>query len=767
MRCTEACNDLMRPSRIKNTKMLDTLLNAANDVSISLISVDIFDTLIFRDADDPDEILLEVAARAQNLGLISNDDACFFVRQRRWAEKRARALNKIASGSNEVTLQFIYEQISNNPQILASLEEEQEVRRWFLNKELLDTLIHLQSIGKKIVFVSDMYLSESLISEYLKSMAVGLEVTDIRVSSHRHTSKADGHAFDQLLSDYGFEGRNVLHVGDNFVDDIQMAASKGFKTYFLQKPTYLIEVMRLEHAIDHGGTLGLSRLRRQFLCHYPALEGPTFEVLGACLFGPVLVGWARWIIQTCHENGITELYCLLREGEIVAETIKALDDTLTVKTLAISRRSSYLPALGQLSPESLFSLSERRGYCLSELAEDIGQTLPSELMPYREECLSTLVAMDVWKTLLEWTATSASAIRGYLAEQNAFLRRYLTEQGLGNRRNQAILDWGCGGSLLDSVSRLLGLSQSHYFLYYYKESAFELLSRGELHTFQPSSLEAQSRALAASPEVCEILLNQQLCSTIKYREHNGQICPQTSTVRSRNAKELQQFKMGFDAFVSSAVSEHWLEQGIDVDCRKRLFTILYRLVEFPLRSEAQILASLRVPLSNGNSLPLIPDSTNLHLKGSIDQLWRNYQKGDQGHDRDCWWLPGFIAVQNGGFLLQQLPLSQHMSDEITLALLAEAVRAKGVRKVIVYGAGILGYQLGVLLMRDGISLAYYIDRRAGDGSLTLLGRPVENLDKIALSKDMPIVIASRAFANDIYQALIKKNPDIADIVIRL
>lgn len=132
------------------------------------------------------------------------------------------------------------------------------------------------------------------------------------------------------------------------------------------------------------------------------------------------------------------------------------------------------------------------------------------------------------------------------------------------------------------------------------------------------------------------------------------------------------------------------------------------------------------------------------------------KKGDQGHVRDCWWLPGFIAVQNGGFLLQQVPFSQHLSDEITLALLADAVRAKGVREVIVYGAGILGYQLGVLLMRDGISLAYYIDRRAVDGSLTLLGRPVENLEKIVLSKTVPIVIASRAFANDIYQALIKK-----------
>ncbi|MBK8973257.1 MAG: hypothetical protein IPM37_18595 [Hahellaceae bacterium] len=747
--------------------MLDALLNAADDASIALISVDIFDTLIFRDIDDPDEILLEVAARARNLGLISNDDAHFFVRQRKWAEKRARALSKIASGSNEVRLPFIYEQISNNPRILASLEEDQEVRSWFLNKELLDTLLHLQTIGKKIVFVSDMYLSELLISEYLKRKAVGLEVTDVRVSSQRRTSKAEGKAFDQLLSDYGCEGCNVLHIGDNFVDDIQMAASKGFKTYFLQKPAYLIEVMRLEHAINHGGTLGLSRLRRQFLSHNPALEGPTFEVMGACLFGPVLVGWARWIIQTCHETGITELYCLLREGEIVAETIKALDDTLTVKTLAISRRSSYLPIQGELSPEILFSLSERRGYCLAELAEDIAQTLPSELIQYREECLSSLVAMDIWQKILDWTAQSAFAICEHLNEQRIFLQRYLTEQGLGSGGHQAILDWGCGGSLLATISRVLKLDHGHFFLFYYRERALELLSRGQIHSFQPSSLELESRALAASPEVCEILLNQQLCSTIKYCEHNGQICPQTSTFLSRNAKELQQFKMGFDAFVSTSVSEHWLEQGVDVDCRKRLFTILYRLIEFPLRSEAQILASLSVPLSNDKSLPLIPDSTNLPLKGSIDRLWRNYKKGDQGHVRDCWWLPGFIAVQNGGFLLQQVPFSQHLSDEITLALLADAVRAKGVREVIVYGAGILGYQLGVLLMRDGISLAYYIDRRAVDGSLTLLGRPVENLEKIVLSKTVPIVIASRAFANDIYQALIKKNPDVADIVIRL
>lgn len=735
--------------------MFDALRQACLDSDIKVISVDMFDTLIFRDSGEPKDLFRTLAEHAQNEGLLQDDDIESFVSLRIAAEEQARREAHNIIGRREVTLEQIYDQIPYfNSDQWCQLEIKVEQADWFLNEPLINILESAQKNDNKLVLLSDMYLPEYAILNFLNLKCPTINWAKIWVSGERKKSKMEGDIFPALVLELNITAEQVLHIGDNLISDVQMAQANNIQPFHLKISDYLTEINKLEKAISAFNVKGLLRLRRALL-QRDTSTALSYYSLGAAIYGPVLVAFARWIVQRCHKHGIETLYCLLREGKIIADTIKVLFPEFDVRTISISRRSSLLPSMKELTTQQLYALTERRGYCLAELSVDIRQALPEKLEGHRDYCLSDLVKLKIWKSIVDWIDDNQSAIKHYLTEQSYLLNEYLTSKGLKNSTQQAILDWGCGGSMFNTISTLMNLKDNHYFLYYRKPAAQVLTFKGRLHCFQPQSLHLQSQSLATSPELSEVLLNQNLSSTIFYEQGERGTISIKKEIATQNSIELDEFKTAILDCAINAKNQSWLVGNVDIKTRARIFTILYRLIDYPLYSEAMLLKDLPIPSLSLSKSVLLPEDDIKRIAGkSALECWKDSLNNTGSNE--VWWHRGLISIAHPSFLQCQGHLFQKFDEDRLPIILLDKLKHKKLNKVVIYGAGELGSRVHQIFKTNNITTQFFIDRRAENYTFRVDGLPVYSLNEANVGQKETVVIASNAFIKEIYKELKSK-----------
>lgn len=135
----------------------------------NIISFDIFDTLIKRYVNKPEDIFYFV----ENIYDKKNKIKSNFKIKRINAEKRARKKYPYT----EVNLDEIYGELIrdfslNECHFLKNLEIEAEVDFCFRNKEIYDIYKYAVKKKKKIYIISDMYLPREIIEKILKKMDI-------------------------------------------------------------------------------------------------------------------------------------------------------------------------------------------------------------------------------------------------------------------------------------------------------------------------------------------------------------------------------------------------------------------------------------------------------------------------------------------------------------------------------------------------------------------------------------------------------------------
>ena len=78
---------------------------------------------------------------------------------------------------------------------------------------------HCWKEGKRMIIVSDMYLSHSDIEDILTGSGYDIKGIPVYVSSEYGLTKRTGSLFKAVLRKEGMEGREkeVLHIGDNLI----------------------------------------------------------------------------------------------------------------------------------------------------------------------------------------------------------------------------------------------------------------------------------------------------------------------------------------------------------------------------------------------------------------------------------------------------------------------------------------------------------------------------------------------------------------------
>ncbi len=346
---------------IIDTKVLD---------SYAVISFDVFDTLIKRNVLYPKDLFFyEERILVNRYGNRFKD----FGKRRIEVEKAIRE----KSQSHECTLSGIYDELFKNfyndecfnftASENAALEFELEEQVCEQNLSMYKVFKYCQEAGKKIFFVSDMYLSASEIQKLLIKCGYDAFEKDIYVSVEHDANKRSGKLFEKLLQQEGLDAKTVLHIGDSYRGDYLGAQKAGIKSVhidrYVENCIYPMKYEEKENVLLDDRTL------KSVINNATASETDRFEKIGTECLSPIVIGYVLWIRKQAEKHDIKKLIFLARDSFLFYQTYKKYfnDDAISLEYAYVSRKSLRL---------SYFLSIENHG--------DICLTFPTQRLTIRE-----------------------------------------------------------------------------------------------------------------------------------------------------------------------------------------------------------------------------------------------------------------------------------------------------------------------------------------------------------------------------------------------
>lgn len=288
---------------------------------IRMLSLDCFDTLLWRDTHAPRDLFGALPAVT--------------VAQRQWAESRARSAAMISRRRNEVSIAEIYRELYPNADDAArsaaiDAEIAAEARHCFAFRPTVALMQEAKRRGLDVIIVSDTYLDAEQLRGLIAAAAgadVAALIDRVFCSSTYGASKAEG-LYKHVLKAIDVPAQAILHIGDNFNADVKGVAPFGVQTLHLEQFLPATEQrLRLEsatsamlHPVEPGVTISHQPHRATLAAIEPQIADPA-EALGFSVIGPVLHGFNRWIaaetaaLRAQHGGTVHQLF-LMRDGHL-------------------------------------------------------------------------------------------------------------------------------------------------------------------------------------------------------------------------------------------------------------------------------------------------------------------------------------------------------------------------------------------------------------------------------------------------------------------
>lgn len=346
------------------------------NTSAKAISFDVFDTVLMRSSVTPDSIFFEIGKRASDSGL-SSLSAESFAKIRYKAEKLART----NANGQEVSLEAIYGEALRafaSPGSIAewkTLEESCERDALVAIPGLPELLSEARQKFGRIIFISDMYLSEEFLSEILTSQGLFQTGDRLYVSSAEKCQKVDGRLFQRVQKNTNIQPSEWIHVGDNWNADIVQSRRLGLQAFHFTATTpNSAEKAITSNTPPHSFASQLSgsaikaRLRSQ--AKNP-LQQAIWET-GTGVTAPILHLYTEWLLQKAHQKGITQLCFLARDAFFPMEVTKQVlasrkDSTFRIHYIHGSRGTYLALGFKKLTEEAWDKLTTYGGKTASSL----------------------------------------------------------------------------------------------------------------------------------------------------------------------------------------------------------------------------------------------------------------------------------------------------------------------------------------------------------------------------------------------------------------
>lgn len=301
------------------------------------VSFDLFDTLIFRTVQSPQDVFRIVPLLYNEKNSVEKVDEHKFYIDRIFAEYKARKKTE----KEEVTLDEIYSYLEYPASlkiILKEIEIEFEIKNCIRNEAIVPLQQECLKLEKKVVITTDMYLPRNCIVEILKKINISYE--KLYISAEVGLTKLSGHLYDYILHDLNIDNTKIIHIGDNLITDISKAKSRGIEA--LLRPAqghskvYSSDRIGLNPGLNH--LIGLAN---------HCSDNTVKSRIGEFTLAPFLFEFCHWINKKKRELKINKLYFLAREGYLIKKIYEMLfpEDSENCIYLRLNKNIMRLPAL--------------------------------------------------------------------------------------------------------------------------------------------------------------------------------------------------------------------------------------------------------------------------------------------------------------------------------------------------------------------------------------------------------------------------------------
>jgi predicted HAD superfamily hydrolase len=192
---------------------------------IKIVSFDVFDTLVYRPAVFPKDIFYIVDRELDAEGITD------FISYRADAEEKLKKPN----ASFEDIYKFIEKEYNLPGKTIEAMKsKELEVELSLIKPRLVVKKLYDFALaqGKKVIVISDMYLTKDFIKEILDKNDYK-SIESIFVSCEYNKRKDSGELYDEAIKILKAKPSEIVHIGDNHFSDIEVPAKKGIVSLYV------------------------------------------------------------------------------------------------------------------------------------------------------------------------------------------------------------------------------------------------------------------------------------------------------------------------------------------------------------------------------------------------------------------------------------------------------------------------------------------------------------------------------------------------------
>jgi FMN phosphatase YigB (HAD superfamily) len=665
------------PTRDRH-RLLDDARRMVVDRSCSVLSLDIFDTVLWRRVPRPTDVFGIVGARLRDAGRCPSwiSDATF--RQMRIAAER-RARERRGSLGTEVSLLDIWREMpvsvfgENRIEELVDVEVDVEAEFTVVDLDIADLVQLARKHDTPVILVSDTYFTEDHLHQLLDRPELG-PMHDVRVfRSHQHGVDKGSGLWEIVLNDLGRSPGQVLHIGDNGFCDHETPSELGIRTVHYERidERFAVTLDREGENIEpfgpyaryldtDNGDFGLTSLRAKALQRGDAQPGSMIDTAwryGASVLGPVLTGFAEWAASKAHA-GSTVLWCPMREGELLADMVnnaaRARGWNVTAKPIWLSRHVVSIAALDSFDTRSVKEFI-RRSYHLTVWQLLAMLHLRIGDVPALAAELDTVLDNEIIAERVAVAITESPHLRNRLAVTITAMRdRLLTvlrTNGALDHPELTLVDLGWGGTIQFYLAEVLrvantGVTPAGLYLATDNRSIRVYLAglRAEGYLAQAGHEDNVAATLSRSPEIIEQCVNALCGSLVDFADDGSPVLGPAANSPSQNAERkaaqdgILAFQQQWNRYVDNAAG-NWPDLG--AGGAERLANVLVSALKAPTPDEAVVFGNWQHEDNFGSSIvtQLLPDD----LVAAIPYM--SPSDLDDLKQRDSFW-PALIAASD-------------------------------------------------------------------------------------------------------------------------
>ncbi|MFZ3145933.1 rhamnan synthesis F family protein [Methanothrix sp.] len=573
----------------------------------SVVSFDIFDTLLIRPFSSPEMVFNYLEERVEAIYGIKG-----FHKIRKDSEIIVRERKNWQGDVNISEIYSVFAEIAKiDPKIsneLLEFEVNTELSILMPRKSVIEMANEIKSAKKKIIIASDTYLEREHIERILAKNSIEL-YDDLYLSSEVGKRKDGGDLWDYILHQEDVEKNKLLHVGDNEQSDLQILVDRRF-----MHPVHIIKPSRMFKESKLGETIWqildpykgwredlLFGLCANHFCSNPypieffrskkPLSDPFS--LGYTVFGPIIFNFMSWLLKESRANGVENIKFIAREGFLLHKAFEIIINHPLIKYQGIvfpqgsyflcSRRASIFAALR--TEEDISRLLERhftgtvKSFFYNRLdvrdMDGIEHLLGAEILE-RE-----IIMPDCRDFLFNVIVQVFDVLAQQAEDEREALLEYCEIQGLNSSEKIGLVDIGYSGSIQKALSSLLRKPLAGY--YFVTDDLAKPLKYpgsicrayfGEFIDPANSSLPIHKHSL-----LLEAVLTAPSGQLLYFQRHNREIVPifKEPGTSQKEFEKINQIHEGILEFINSILNSFGLN-ALDIEFPKDSIQLIYDMV---------------------------------------------------------------------------------------------------------------------------------------------------------------------------------------------